>query len=185
MNFNTKTITITIIWSLLFLAVTPVQANLIANTQTTDLGFIQQLIAYRYLFFIWIVILFILFLINFLIEFTVIYALLKKHITNRIHLLRSIFIVNAITFLPTQLISYTLEWYIRTSANSFEEFIEFRPEIYLPEVIPFIAEYYLLKWQFNILYKNKDIKQKVSPKKIILITLLANLASFLISFLLN
>ncbi len=50
---------------------------------------------------------------------------------------------------------------------------------YIAELFPFIAEFFLLKWQLTKLYERKILVSEMTNKKILLIDVTMNLATFI------
>lgn len=116
-------------------------------------------------------------------EFIVIYLFLKRTVSWK-KVLLSVLIINSITYFPTQILAYSLNSIIQyhTLITSHWLFI-FAPLAYimplfgfysLAEALPFVCEYFLLKWQFHSLNKKELIK----------LTIVANTVSFVIGTLL-
>jgi hypothetical protein len=79
-----------------------------------------------------------------------------------------LFLINVITFIATQVLAY----YIATSAG-------IAPVGYLAEILPLVVEYLILRWLFTKLHQNGMFPNPFSNKKVIQITLRANLVTFI------
>lgn len=122
-------------------------------------------------------------IINAVIETVVSSGILKNRVKNRKSLFKSFLIINLITTPPTMLLAWLILGLVSPQARSFEEFHSPHPEVYLAEIIPFIAEYFLLKWQFKKLFKQGILIEQLSPKTISLVTVTTNLATALLGLL--
>lgn len=102
------------------------------------------------------------------IELLCIYLFIKSSVVRPVSLAESVYTVNLITFPLTQILAAVLVYY----------FYDVRNVHYYSEVIPFGAEYFLLKWQFSKLVRNGALSKPV-PKPTILISMVtANLVTF-------
>ena len=115
--------------------------------------------------------------VNSIIEFFVIASFLRKKVRSFVRLLKSIFIINLITAPPTLLLAFFISGLARVQAKSFEEYSSIHYEIYLAEFLPFIGEYFLIKWQLNKLFKNGFLNGQISNTAIWILTISANLVS--------
>lgn len=122
-------------------------------------------------------------IINAVIETVISFGILKNRVKNRKSLFKSFLIINLITTPPTMLLAWLILGLVRQQARSFEEFHSSHPEVYLAEIIPFIAEYFLLKWQFKKLFKQGILIEQLSPKTISFVTVTTNLATALLGLL--
>jgi len=145
-----------ILFTLMFFA-TPVFANPLVASSEAEL-----------ILSFWIFI-FTVFLITVLIEFCIANIFLKKYLNKWTAFLKSILIVNTITFPITQILAFFLKDFFYGYGNY---------NYYFAELFPLIVEFFLLKWQLNKLYNNKILSLKISNKKILIITIVMNLITF-------
>lgn len=110
------------------------------------------------------------YLVSSLLEFGVAYLFLKKYLSQISKLLKSILIINAITFPITQVLAlffmsstYDITW-----------------TFYLAELFPFFAEFYLLRWQFKKFHSENILSAELSDKKVLLIAGAMNLLTFIL-----
>ncbi len=94
---------------------------------------------------------------------------LRHTTTNNLQLLGAFYRVNLLTSPLTQLIAL----YIYNNS-------EFQHLHYFAYILPFLAEFFLFKWQFNKLYKQGFLTDPVFKKTLIKIVVLANTLSFLL-----
>ena len=104
------------------------------------------------------------------IEFGVAYLFLDKYLKRKSALLRSILIINLITFPITSILALVIMM----------AFYETEGVLNVAELFPFIAEFFLLKWQWRKLYDSGMLSLKPSNGKVLIITVAMNLASFVI-----
>lgn len=142
-------------------------ANLIFEDPEFAKAFVQGAIVFG------VLILILLGVINAFIEFGVIYLILRKRVMNKTKLLKPIFLINFITFPLTQLWAF----FLLNSSNDRSIMV------YSAELVPLFLEYPLLKWQFNRLYANGFLTERLNNKSILTITIFANLTSFLFGIL--
>lgn len=103
-----------------------------------------------------------------IIEFVVIYGFLRKADLINKDLFLSVLIVNLAIFLPIQTVAYLfLAFYI----------IYYPFYILAIFIIGLCLEWLLYRFGFRKLIEKKSLNKELSPKKIILISVLANLAS--------
>lgn len=103
-----------------------------------------------------------------IVEYFIVLLFVKNYLKKKFSLLKSIFLINLITFPLTQLLALFIS-----------DFLGLTFLIYLSELVPFIGEYYLLKWQFNKLNIKNILTVLPNKKRIILIVVLMNLLTFL------
>lgn len=114
------------------------------------------------------------FLINIIVEFGVFYGFLRSRELVKKELILSVILVNIVIFPPTQTVAYFLTiFYI---------------ELYVFYVIIFgllmlLIEWLLYRSEFQKLFLKKSIPESLSLKKTILISTLANVASFSVIYL--
>ncbi len=108
------------------------------------------------------------FFLTVLLEFGIAYLFLRNSLNKLSPLLKSILIINAITFPITQILALFL--------MNFLNRIDW--VLYIAEIVPFVGEFFLLKWQFNKLYNQNFLASKLSNKKILLINIAMNLLTF-------
>ncbi len=130
--------------------------------------------------FVYITVIIFAFFFTVLSEFIVIYLLLKKFKVSWKNALLSSLIINSITYFPTQIIAFITNSLIehRSMISSYWPYM-FAPLTYvmplfgiysLAEILPFVSEYFLLKWRFN----------KLNKKELIKLTVIANTVTFVI-----
>ena len=133
-----------------------------------------MLIPYEEMPIIIILTIMITFIINTIIEFGVVYYFLKSRSLVKKKLFYSVTLVNIVLFPPTQTIAYFL--------------MLFHINLYVFYVILFgflmvLIEWLLYRFEFQKLFLQKSIPKSLSLKKTILISSLANLASFSVIYL--
>lgn len=119
--------------------------------------------------------------INALIEFAIAFGILRSKLKNAKSLFKAELIVNLITTPPTLLLAWIILGLVRSQSRSFEVFHSPHPEIYLAEMIPFVAEFFLLKWQFNKLLQRGILIEQLTNNSLTFLTVITNLATFLLS----
>lgn len=120
------------------------------------------------------IILFVIFFVNIIIEYIVIFLFLEQEILNPLKLFKSVFVVNFFTFPVTQLIALTI---LFNFPFTFEAHLT-------AEFFPLIFET-LLYFKINkILNRNGDLSYPIPRKKTIVYTITANLITFSIGLLL-
>jgi hypothetical protein len=108
------------------------------------------------------------------IEFGIIYFYLRKDINKKwVELYKAVLLVNLIVFPATQIIALLL---IQLSFKG----VFFQNFHYFSELIPFVAEYFLLKWQFSSLAKHKILKSPIPDSTVLRVTIAANAVTFLL-----
>jgi hypothetical protein len=109
-----------------------------------------------------------------LVEVVVILLVLRRNFSNKQALVRPallIYLLNLITLPVTQ---YLAGWLFNSVCYT---------AIYAAEMLPLVVESIFLKLIFNALYKRGSLKAPVSLKRTILITLLANVVTFVLGVL--
>ena len=114
---------------------------------------------------------FYLYCITVFIEFTTAYFILKDKMLNLKGLLLGFIVIHLFTFPVTQYIAASI-------INIFP--VHFKNSIYLAELFPLIAEFFLLRWLLKILLKRGEMETPVSNKTILATSLTMNLISFVI-----
>ena len=105
-----------------------------------------------------------------LIEAGVISAISKPRIQqggNWLRLFKAVWIINLITFVPTQLFAYFLFNGFGSHSMGF-----------LAEIFPLVVEYFMLKQLFAKLYGEGMLLKPFSNRTVALLTILANLVTF-------
>ena len=108
------------------------------------------------------------FVVGFTVEHLVIYLFISRCVSSAGRLYRSVFIVNLITFPLTQVLAYWLVYWLYSVWRVY----------YFAEVIPFGAEYFLLKWQFGKLKKSGALRSPVSNRIVFVAMVVANIVTF-------
>lgn len=111
-----------------------------------------------------------LFILNNIIEYIPIRLLSRKYLLYPNDLLKITLFINFITFPITQGIAL----YIRFKTSRFDN------TMLLAELFPFFAEYFLWKWQINILTKKGQFIRSLPNSYPLLFSLVANTFSFII-----
>lgn len=104
-------------------------------------------------------------------EFGVIFLALRKRVKNWVELLKAVLFVNLITFPITQIFALFL-LHLTFKGMFFYNFH------FIAELFPFIAEFFLLKWQFGLLYKSKAFSNLIKDDETLVITVAANALTF-------
>jgi hypothetical protein len=120
---------------------------------------------------------FVLWIISPLVEALLIIIILKWRFTNHKPFLRPfliIYLLNFITLPITQVLASFLVSFL------FKEKYLFL--VYSAEIFPIITEFIVLFWLFQSLYRRGSISKTITPENTLIITLIANLATFLIGF---
>ncbi len=127
------------------------------------------------------------FIINFTIEYIIIYLFIRKNIIEPQRILTSTIWINLISFFPTQLIVWGIFslvlpglYYSFTETAFIEGFIIIIFLILFIESIPIIIESRLFNKQFDKLYYNCSLIEQISVKNCIKYILTANLTTFII-----
>lgn len=113
-------------------------------------------------------------LINVIVEFCIVYVFLRSHYNVKKELFLSVILVNLVIFPPTYTIAYFILIFF------LELFVLY---IIVIEIIMMLIEWLLYRLEFQKLVNKKSIQMTLSLKKTILISTLANFASFSVLYL--
>lgn len=172
---NKFTITFLILLLFTIFFIKDIYANPVASWVTDTAKHVDNNVS-LFDYFINIYPLFILiYFISSLIEFGIAYLFLKRYIKKKTKLLNAILIINLITFPITQYLALLFSGVLPY----------FSGVDYIAELFPIIAEFFLLRWQLNKLYKNRILSNKVSDKIIFATTTVMNLVTFLLGWMLS
>ncbi len=112
--------------------------------------------------------LFVIFFINLIIEYVIIFLFLTKHIHFPLKLFQSVFLVNLFTFPVTQIIALNIMVYFPFAFG-----LHFTAELF-----PLIVETFLYLTINKIADRNSELKKPIPTKKTVFYTITANLITF-------
>ncbi len=153
----------TVIFLFFFIFVKPIYANMIDFTLTDltlGLGFIAAV-----------------FFASSSVEFFISYLFLKKNLKNKINLYKCLLMINLVTWPLTQIVFINLYNQHVELYGFLDSKISLGIKMLIAELLPIIAEFFLLRWQFKDRRVN-PLKESITNKMIFLIDLTMNLASF-------
>lgn len=128
---------------------TPAIANMLADIPP-ELEFKYSSIFLTTLFIFWVM--------NAAVEALVAYALMRKKVRSKKEFIKTVVIVNLITFLPTQILFVVL--------------------LIFAEIFPVVVEYFLLKQWFLKLYEKQHLSELPSKNELITVVLITNGVTF-------
>ncbi|NVM34765.1 MAG: hypothetical protein HWN81_04155, partial [Candidatus Lokiarchaeota archaeon] len=117
---------------------------------------------------------FVVFLVNIIVEFGVVYFFFRSNGLVKKDLLMSIILINLVVFTPSYTILYFLTMFYIELVVLYSIFIG---------ILMILVEWILYRLEFQKLLQQQSIQKKLSLKKIIIISTVANIASFSVIYL--